>query len=96
MVFVNFLNVVYLLLKVTSKGAGLNPNAKVWQEMPVAASEAPAEADDGSQWPQGDITEGDKTQTTLSFTAQPKMLRYELNGWYSPVTLLTLLCSRLF
>ncbi|XP_062314550.1 la ribonucleoprotein 4Aa isoform X1 [Osmerus eperlanus] len=43
---------------VTSKGAGLNPNAKVWQEMPVAASEAPAEADDGSQWPQADITEG--------------------------------------
>uniref|UniRef100_G3P0H3 La ribonucleoprotein 4Aa n=1 Tax=Gasterosteus aculeatus aculeatus TaxID=481459 RepID=G3P0H3_GASAC len=25
---------------VTSKGAGLNPNAKVWQEMPVAPSEA--------------------------------------------------------
>ncbi|KAM6977773.1 la ribonucleoprotein 4Aa [Aplochiton taeniatus] len=40
---------------VTSKGAGLNPNAKVWQEIPVAASEA---ATDGSQWSPSGITEG--------------------------------------
>lgn len=43
---------------VTSKGAGLNPNAKVWQEIPVPASEAPDDGDNVSQWPQADITEG--------------------------------------
>lgn len=32
---------------VTSKGAGLNPNAEVWQEIPVVPSEAVA---DGSHW----------------------------------------------
>ncbi|KAK6308475.1 hypothetical protein J4Q44_G00217460 [Coregonus suidteri] len=35
---------------VTSKGAGLNPNAKVWQE-------APADSPDGAQWPPADITD---------------------------------------
>ncbi|XP_056158148.1 la-related protein 4 isoform X2 [Lampris incognitus] len=39
---------------VTSKGAGLNPNAKVWQEIPVA----PSEASDGSHWSPTDVTEG--------------------------------------
>ncbi|XP_028439931.1 la ribonucleoprotein 4Aa isoform X2 [Perca flavescens] len=40
---------------VTSKGAGLNPNAKVWQEMPVAPSEAVANS---PHWPPSDISEG--------------------------------------
>ncbi|XP_059188987.1 la ribonucleoprotein 4Aa isoform X2 [Centropristis striata] len=40
---------------VTSKGAGLNPNAKVWQEMPVAPSEAVATS---PHWPPSDISEG--------------------------------------
>uniref|UniRef100_A0A3Q1GAC7 La ribonucleoprotein 4Aa n=1 Tax=Acanthochromis polyacanthus TaxID=80966 RepID=A0A3Q1GAC7_9TELE len=40
---------------VTSKGAGLNPNAKVWQEMPVAPSEA---VTSGPHWPPSDISEG--------------------------------------
>ncbi|XP_028265686.1 la ribonucleoprotein 4Aa isoform X2 [Parambassis ranga] len=40
---------------VTSKGAGLNPNAKVWQEMPVAPSEAVTSS---SHWPPSDISEG--------------------------------------
>ncbi|XP_008294782.1 la ribonucleoprotein 4Aa isoform X1 [Stegastes partitus] len=40
---------------VTSKGAGLNPNAKVWQEMPVAPSEA---VTSGPHWPPSDIGEG--------------------------------------
>lgn len=44
------------LLKVTSKGAGLNPNAKVWQEMPVAPSEA---VNSGPDWPTTDINEGE-------------------------------------
>ena len=43
-------------LKVTSKGAGLNPNAKVWQEMPVASSEA---VTNSPHWPPSDISEGE-------------------------------------
>ncbi|XP_018616256.2 la-related protein 4-like isoform X2 [Scleropages formosus] len=37
---------------VTSKGAGLNPNAKVWQEIPATPSEALADSTEGSHWPQ--------------------------------------------
>lgn len=40
---------------VTSKGAGLNPNAKVWQEMPVAPSETVANS---PLWPPSDISGG--------------------------------------
>ncbi|XP_029911399.1 la ribonucleoprotein 4Aa isoform X2 [Myripristis murdjan] len=40
---------------VTSKGAGLNPNAKVWQEIPVAPSEV---VTDSSHWSPSDVTEG--------------------------------------
>ncbi|KAL2104101.1 hypothetical protein ACEWY4_000969 [Coilia grayii] len=42
---------------VTSKGAGLNPNAKVWQEMPTVPSEAPADGTEGSPWSQTNIPE---------------------------------------
>ncbi|XP_075332765.1 la ribonucleoprotein 4Aa isoform X2 [Odontesthes bonariensis] len=59
---------------VTSKGAGLNPNAKVWQEMPVAPSEAVTSS---PQWPPPDISEGYSEpssagckQYTEGFTAQ--------------------------
>ncbi|XP_008316417.1 la ribonucleoprotein 4Aa isoform X2 [Cynoglossus semilaevis] len=40
---------------VTSKGAGLNPNAKVWQEMPVAPTET---LTNSPHWPNTDMTEG--------------------------------------
>ncbi|XP_023860904.1 la ribonucleoprotein 4Aa isoform X2 [Salvelinus sp. IW2-2015] len=43
-----------VILEVTSKGAGLNPNAKVWQ-VSVAPAEVPP---DGAQWPPADVTEG--------------------------------------
>uniref|UniRef100_A0A4W5QGC5 La ribonucleoprotein 4 n=1 Tax=Hucho hucho TaxID=62062 RepID=A0A4W5QGC5_9TELE len=42
---------------VTSKGAGLNPNAKVWQ-VSVAPAEVPVDGPDGAQWPPADVTEG--------------------------------------
>uniref|UniRef100_UPI0037E9043D la ribonucleoprotein 4Aa isoform X2 n=1 Tax=Semicossyphus pulcher TaxID=241346 RepID=UPI0037E9043D len=58
---------------VTSKGAGLNPNAKVWQEMPVASSEA---VTNSPHWPPSDISEGYSEpspagckQYTVGFTA---------------------------
>uniref|UniRef100_A0A665UDU8 HTH La-type RNA-binding domain-containing protein n=1 Tax=Echeneis naucrates TaxID=173247 RepID=A0A665UDU8_ECHNA len=47
---------------VTSKGAGLNPNAKVWQEMPVAPSET---VTNSPHWPS---SAGCK-QYTVGFTA---------------------------
>lgn len=44
--------ILWFVLKVTSKGAGLNPNAKVWQEIPVA----PSEAVPIPHWPPSDIS----------------------------------------
>ncbi|XP_057681067.1 la ribonucleoprotein 4Aa isoform X2 [Corythoichthys intestinalis] len=40
---------------VTSKGTSLNPNAKVWQEMPVTSSEAVANS---PHWPPSDLSDG--------------------------------------
>lgn len=58
---------------VTSKGAGLNPNAKVWQEMPVASGEAVTHS---PHWPPSDLSEGYSEppsagckQYTVGFTA---------------------------
>ncbi|XP_029012211.1 la-related protein 4 isoform X2 [Betta splendens] len=58
---------------VTSKGAGLNPNAKVWQEMPVVPSEA---VTNSPHWPPSDISDGYSEQPsagckqyTVGFTA---------------------------
>ncbi|XP_036446871.1 LOW QUALITY PROTEIN: la-related protein 4 [Colossoma macropomum] len=42
---------------VTSKGAGLNPNAKVWQEIPAASSEALVDGTEASPWSQHNVTE---------------------------------------
>ncbi|KAM4737639.1 la ribonucleoprotein 4Aa [Anableps anableps] len=55
---------------VTSKGAGLNPNAKVWQEIPVA----PSEAVTSPHWPPSDISYSEPSsagckQFTVGFTA---------------------------
>ncbi|KAL1020738.1 hypothetical protein UPYG_G00004030 [Umbra pygmaea] len=43
---------------VTSKGAGLNPNAKVWQEVAVTPPDAPTDGLDGAQWSSANITDG--------------------------------------
>ncbi|XP_061759475.1 la ribonucleoprotein 4Aa isoform X1 [Nerophis ophidion] len=40
---------------VTSKGTSLNPNAKVWQEMPMTPSEA---VSNSPHWPPSDLSEG--------------------------------------
>ncbi|XP_037128044.1 la-related protein 4 isoform X2 [Syngnathus acus] len=40
---------------VTSKGTSLNPNAKVWQEMPVTPSEA---VTNSPHWPSPDLSDG--------------------------------------
>ncbi|XP_063742080.1 la ribonucleoprotein 4Aa isoform X2 [Eleginops maclovinus] len=56
---------------VTSKGAGLNPNAKVWQEMPAAPSEA---VTNSPHWPPSDIGYSEPSSAgckpfTVGFTA---------------------------
>lgn len=48
---------------VTSKGTGLNPNAKVWQEMPVASSES-VSSSSSPHWSPTDISEGYSDQTS--------------------------------
>ncbi|XP_051518973.1 la-related protein 4-like isoform X3 [Myxocyprinus asiaticus] len=42
---------------VTAKGAGLNPNAKVWQEIPATQSEAPVDGTEASPWSQNNTAE---------------------------------------
>ncbi|KTG47900.1 hypothetical protein cypCar_00004927 [Cyprinus carpio] len=42
---------------VTAKGAGLNPNAKVWQEIPATQSEAPVDGTVASPWSQNNTAE---------------------------------------
>ncbi|KAF3696831.1 La-related protein 4 La ribonucleoprotein domain family member 4 [Channa argus] len=56
---------------VTSKGAGLNPNAKVWQEMPVAPSEAVTNSLTASQFLAGysEPSSVGCKQYTVGFTA---------------------------
>lgn len=54
-----------LYVQVTSKGVGLNPNAKVWQEMPAAPSEAPVDGTEASPWSQSNVTEGNYLKDLL-------------------------------
>ncbi|XP_056304837.1 la-related protein 4 isoform X3 [Danio aesculapii] len=42
---------------VTAKGAGLNPNAKVWQEIPATQTEAPVDGTVASPWSQNSTAE---------------------------------------
>uniref|UniRef100_A0A8C6TW64 La ribonucleoprotein 4Aa n=1 Tax=Neogobius melanostomus TaxID=47308 RepID=A0A8C6TW64_9GOBI len=50
---------------VTSKGTGLNPNAKVWQEMPVAPSEA---VTNNPHWSPTDISEDQTSAGCKTYT----------------------------
>ncbi|KPP68863.1 la-related protein 4-like, partial [Scleropages formosus] len=45
-------------MAVTAKGAGLNPNAKVWQEIPLTSKEGSVGEIEGSHWPQVTTTDG--------------------------------------
>lgn len=65
-------------LKVTSKGAGLNPNAKVWQEMPVASSEV---VPSSPHWPPSDISEGETQQAPAQFNIGHISLAFRVNFW---------------
>uniref|UniRef100_A0A673NK89 La-related protein 4-like n=1 Tax=Sinocyclocheilus rhinocerous TaxID=307959 RepID=A0A673NK89_9TELE len=52
---------------VTAKGAGLNPNAKVWQEIPATQSEAPVDGTVASPWSQNNTAED--TSVGKSYTS---------------------------
>ena len=57
----HFMFGVLVVLKVTSKGVGLNPNAKVWQEIPVVSSEVAADA---TPWSPSDVNDGETCDKT--------------------------------
>ncbi len=48
----------------TTKGAGLNPNAKVWQEMSVPSNQAPEAATETCHWPQADTVSTEESEGT--------------------------------
>uniref|UniRef100_A0A667ZIR8 La ribonucleoprotein 4 n=1 Tax=Myripristis murdjan TaxID=586833 RepID=A0A667ZIR8_9TELE len=71
---------------VTSKGAGLNPNAKVWQEIPVAPSEV---VTDSSHWsPSDPLSTGCKQYTvgfpTLEDSSSTATAEIAVNGMDPP------------
>ncbi|KAG9277193.1 la-related protein 4-like isoform X1 [Astyanax mexicanus] len=47
---------------VTTKGAGLNPNAKVWQEVSAPPTHNPEEGMESPDWPQADHTPTDQPE----------------------------------
>ncbi|XP_072539168.1 la-related protein 4 [Salminus brasiliensis] len=47
---------------VTTKGAGLNPNAKVWQEVSAPPTHNPEEGNESPDWPQTDHTPADQPE----------------------------------
>lgn len=57
-------------MQVTTKGASLNPNAKVWQEIPAHQNDIPEETED-SPWlltypPPAEMTDGMRLFSSLS------------------------------
>lgn len=57
-------NLFNLVFKVTTKGAGLNPNAKVWQEVSAPTTQAPEVATETCHWPQADIVSTEESEGT--------------------------------
>lgn len=53
---------LYFVTQVTTKGAGLNPNAKVWQEIPVPQSQVPEDGTEGTHWLETTPTSADVTE----------------------------------
>ncbi|XP_056109863.1 la-related protein 4 isoform X3 [Rhinichthys klamathensis goyatoka] len=47
---------------VTTKGAGLNPNAKVWQEVSAPTTQAPEAATETCHWPQGETVSTEESE----------------------------------
>jgi len=50
---------------VTTKGAGLNPNAKVWQEVSAPTTQAPEAAIETCHWPEGETVSTEESEGML-------------------------------
>uniref|UniRef100_A0A8C1JV99 La ribonucleoprotein 4Ab n=1 Tax=Cyprinus carpio TaxID=7962 RepID=A0A8C1JV99_CYPCA len=51
-----------LFVEVTTKGAGLNPNAKVWQEVSAPTTQTPEAATETCHWPQADTVSTEESE----------------------------------
>ncbi|XP_016408506.1 la-related protein 4-like isoform X2 [Sinocyclocheilus rhinocerous] len=75
---------------VTTKGAGLNPNAKVWQEVPAPATQTPEAATETCHWPQADTVSTEESEGFKEYgvgygdsESAPPMENSMLNGMES-------------
>uniref|UniRef100_A0A8C1JEZ9 La ribonucleoprotein 4Ab n=1 Tax=Cyprinus carpio TaxID=7962 RepID=A0A8C1JEZ9_CYPCA len=75
---------------VTTKGAGLNPNAKVWQEVSAPTTQAPEAATETCHWPQADIVSTEESEGFSEYgvgygdsESTPPMENSMLNGMES-------------
>ncbi|XP_071191799.1 la-related protein 4-like isoform X5 [Salvelinus alpinus] len=63
---------------VTTKGAGLNPNAKVWQEIPVPQSQVPEDGTEGTHWLETTPTSADVSEVEEQQPLSEESLRESL------------------
>ncbi|XP_073707597.1 la-related protein 4 isoform X2 [Garra rufa] len=75
---------------VTTKGAGLNPNAKVWQEVSTPTTQAPEVATETCHWPQADSVSAEESEGFKEYgvgygdsESAPPMENSMLNGMES-------------
>ncbi|XP_052414092.1 la-related protein 4 isoform X1 [Carassius gibelio] len=75
---------------VTTKGAGLNPNAKVWQEVSAPTTQAPEAATETCHWPQADTVSTEESEGFSEYgvgygdsESAPPMENSMLNGMES-------------
>ncbi|XP_059426788.1 la-related protein 4 isoform X2 [Carassius carassius] len=79
-----------LFVEVTTKGAGLNPNAKVWQEVSAPTTQAPEAATETCHWPQTDTVSTEESEGFSEYgvgygdsESAPPMENSMLNGMES-------------
>ncbi|XP_048055317.1 la-related protein 4 isoform X2 [Megalobrama amblycephala] len=75
---------------VTTKGAGLNPNAKVWQEVSAPTTQAPEAATETCHWPQAEAVSTEESEGIKEYVvgysdseSAPPMESSMLNGMES-------------
>ncbi|XP_043098521.1 la-related protein 4 isoform X2 [Puntigrus tetrazona] len=74
---------------VTTKGAGLNPNAKVWQEVSAPTTQTPEAATETCHWPQADTVSNEESEGFKEYDvgydseSAPPMENSMLNGMES-------------
>lgn len=84
-----------LTMQVTTKGTNLNPNAKVWQEIPAQQNDIP-EVSDGSSWlhtnsSSGEMTDGMRLVGSCSFCFHDAVIKHLMS--YVCMILKSVLCG---